>query len=56
MCWHVLAGRAVLKRFFLTGTDEHGAKIEQFAKKSNVPIAQFADEAAAYFKQAGGQI
>ncbi len=37
---------------FLTGTDEHGAKIEKFAADSGLPIEQFADEAAAGFKLA----
>ncbi|HEX3099756.1 MAG TPA: methionine--tRNA ligase [Patescibacteria group bacterium] len=37
---------------FLTGTDEHGAKIEDFAKDSGLPIEQFADQAAAGFKLA----
>lgn len=37
---------------FLTGTDEHGAKIEKFASESGLPIEQFADQAAAGFKLA----
>lgn len=37
---------------FLTGTDEHGAKIAEFAKNSGLPIEQFADQAAAGFKLA----
>lgn len=37
---------------FLTGTDEHGAKIEQFAEKSGLPIEQFAERTAAGFKLA----
>ncbi|HMQ01780.1 MAG TPA: class I tRNA ligase family protein [Candidatus Doudnabacteria bacterium] len=37
---------------FLTGTDEHGAKIEKFATESGVPIEQFAAEAASGFKLA----
>ncbi len=37
---------------FLTGTDEHGAKIEKFAADSGLPIEKFADEAAAGFKLA----
>ena len=36
---------------FLTGTDEHGAKIEMFAENSGLPIQEFADNAAAGFKQ-----
>ena len=37
---------------FLTGTDEHGAKIEEYAKKSELPIEQFAEQTAAGFKLA----
>lgn len=37
---------------FLTGTDEHGAKIEKFAQTANVPIEKFADDASAGFKLA----
>lgn len=37
---------------FLTGTDEHGAKIQEYAEKSGVPIEKFADETAAGFKLA----
>lgn len=37
---------------FLTGTDEHGAKIEEYAKKSQLPIEQFAEQTAAGFKLA----
>jgi len=29
--------------FFLTGTDEHGQKIEQLAKKNNMEPKQYAD-------------
>ena len=36
--------------YFLTGTDEHGQKIEESAKKSNKPTQQFADEISALFK------
>ncbi|SFV75268.1 Methionyl-tRNA synthetase [hydrothermal vent metagenome] len=36
--------------FFLTGTDEHGQKIEESAKKANKPTQQFADEISATFK------
>ena len=38
------------KTFFLTGTDEHGQKIEESAKKFNKPTQQFADEISATFK------
>lgn len=37
---------------FLTGTDEHGAKIEQYAKENNTTPEEFADAAAAGFKLA----
>jgi methionyl-tRNA synthetase len=37
---------------FLTGTDEHGAKIEKFAEDSGLPIDQFAAQAAEGFKLA----
>ena len=37
---------------FLTGTDEHGAKIETFAKDSGLPIEEFAEKTAAGFKLA----
>ena len=36
--------------FFLTGTDEHGQKIEESAAKNNKPTQQFADEISASFK------
>ena len=36
--------------YFLTGTDEHGQKIEEAAKKLNKPTQQFADEISTTFK------
>jgi len=36
--------------YFLTGTDEHGQKIEESAKKFGKPTQQFADEISALFK------
>lgn len=36
--------------YFLTGTDEHGQKIEESAQKNNKPTQQFADEISATFK------
>jgi len=36
--------------YFLTGTDEHGQKIEESAKKHNKPTQEFADEISATFK------
>ncbi|MFA6306753.1 MAG: class I tRNA ligase family protein [Patescibacteria group bacterium] len=38
--------------FFLTGTDEHGAKIETKAKEMKLEPKQYADQIAAAFKQA----
>ena len=38
------------KTFFLTGTDEHGQKIEESAQKFNKPTKEFADEISATFK------
>ena len=35
---------------FLTGTDEHGAKIEDYAKDSGLEIQEFADKTSAGFK------
>ncbi len=43
---HRLLGEDV---FFLTGTDEHGQKIERSAAAAGVPPQQFADEVAASF-------
>ena len=36
--------------YFLTGTDEHGQKIEESAQKHNRPTQEFADEISATFK------
>jgi len=36
--------------YFLTGTDEHGQKIEESAVKQNKPTQQFADEISATFR------
>ena len=44
---HRLLGEDV---FFLTGTDEHGQKIERSAAAAGVPPQQFADEVAASFE------
>ena len=38
------------KTFFLTGTDEHGQKIEESAAKNGKPTQEFADEISATFK------
>ena len=45
--WHRLAGRDV---FFLTGTDEHGQKVEKAAADSGVPAQQFVDAVSADFR------
>src|SRR5476651_1523708 len=36
--------------FFLTGTDEHGQKIERSAQAANIPPQQFADQVSASFE------
>jgi methionyl-tRNA synthetase len=36
--------------FFLTGTDEHGQKVQRSAEKAGVPPQQFADEVSATFQ------
>lgn len=41
--------------FFLTGTDEHGTKVEQAAKAANLAPQQFADQLAGQFKVLGEQ-
>ena len=38
--------------FFLTGTDEHGAKIEKSAQKAGIDPKKFCDQNAEKFKQA----
>ncbi len=40
-----------LETFFLTGTDEHGQKIEEAAKKRGKSSKQYADEISNYFKK-----
>jgi methionyl-tRNA synthetase len=45
-----------LPTLFLTGTDEHGAKIAQFAESSNLPIEEFANQTAAGFALAWDQL
>jgi len=40
------------KVFFLTGTDEHGAKIEKAAKEAKKSLQEFCDEKAEQFKKA----
>ena len=41
---------AGMETFFLTGTDEHGQKIEEAAKKRGEPIKAYADKISATFK------
>jgi len=36
--------------YFLTGTDEHGQKVQQTARKRDIPPLQFADEISAEFR------
>jgi len=36
--------------YFLTGTDEHGQKVQQSARKMGVPAQEFADRVSAEFK------
>ncbi len=37
--------------FFLTGTDEHGQKVERAAQKANISTPTFADQVSATFRQ-----
>ncbi|MCX6802635.1 MAG: class I tRNA ligase family protein, partial [Candidatus Diapherotrites archaeon] len=46
--WHRLSGDEV---FFLTGTDEHGQKIMQAAKKEGKTPQKFVDEKAEKFRE-----
>lgn len=39
--------------FFMTGTDEHGLKMQQTADKEGIPVRQLADRNAARFKAMG---
>mmetsp|Transcript_11044 Transcript_11044/g.32007 ORF Transcript_11044/g.32007 Transcript_11044/m.32007 type:complete len:586 (+) Transcript_11044:289-2046(+) len=43
-----LSGREV---FFLSGTDEHGQKVEQSAEKKGIPPQQFVDEVSVSFTE-----
>jgi methionyl-tRNA synthetase len=47
--WHKLLGEDV---FFLTGTDEHGKKIQEAAEKAGKKPKEFVDELAEKFKAA----
>ena len=37
--------------FFMTGTDEHGQKVERAAQKAGMKTEMFAEQTAAYFRQ-----
>ncbi len=47
--WNRLAGKDV---FFVTGTDEHGRKVQEAAEKAGVPVKEFVDSVVAEFKNA----
>ncbi len=51
--WHRLKGEDV---FFLTGTDEHGKKIEEAAKKQNKKSKEFVDELVLKIKKDWGKL
>ena len=51
--WHRLKGEDV---FFLTGTDEHGKKIEAAAKKRGKKPKEFVDELVSEFKKDWGKL
>jgi methionyl-tRNA synthetase len=46
--WNKLSGKDV---FFMTGTDEHGQKIEKYAKKEKLTPKQFVDKMVPHFKE-----
>src|SRR3989338_2633696 len=45
-----------VETFFLTGTDEHGAKIAQYAKEAGKSEQEFVDEYSGYFSFAWDQL
>jgi len=47
--WHKLLGKDV---YFLTGTDEHGLKVQRAAKKAGKKPKEFVDEISTKFKEA----
>ena len=51
--WHRSIGE---ETFFLTGTDEHGAKIEEKARQMKIEPKQYADEISAKFIEAWRQL
>jgi methionyl-tRNA synthetase len=42
--------------FFMTGTDEHGQKVERAAQKSGIKTDLFAEETAAHFRRMTGDL
>lgn len=51
--WHKLKGR---KSFLLTGTDEHGMKVQQAAEDHDTPPKEWCDVQAEKFKQLAGRV
>jgi len=51
--WYKLDG---YDTFFLTGTDEHGKKIDETAAKNGMPVKKFVDELAVEFKKAWAKL
>ncbi len=51
--WNKLQGKDV---FFLTGTDEHGQKIQQIAQESGLKPKEFVDDMAKKFKETFKQL
>lgn len=51
--WHRLQGEDV---FFLTGTDEHGQKVERYAREAGKPPGVFVDEMSARFRELYGKL
>lgn len=47
--WHKLKGEDV---FFLTGTDEHGQKVDRAAREAGLSPKEFVDKMSVYFKEA----
>ncbi len=47
--WHKLLGENV---FFLTGTDEHGQKIQEIAEQNHQKPKEFVDKIVTEFKEA----
>ncbi|HSO91729.1 MAG TPA: class I tRNA ligase family protein, partial [Arthrobacter sp.] len=42
--------------FFMTGTDEHGLKMQQTAEKEGIPVKDLADRNSAAFRQMSGDL